>query len=212
MALQLSPRPNGIPDADAKLKQVKVLVCTETCIFTGYAYRGNHQRLLDILNQHTLANSTQLGKDFLPLTDVEVSLTKGEKKTTAETYIKKSSILFVGEMGEGQPATSLNKGRPFIYPMRPKTPLAAEIHLPLYVLRGQMYGESWQQILDVIDKADNFIALTNTEVFRILDHAASRFDFVAVNRDKIIYVGEPTNQTESLFPENLPKVELGNFS
>ena len=200
--LQLSSRPNGIPGNDAKLKQVKVLVCTETCIFTGYAYCGNNQRLLDILNQHTVANSTQLGKDFLPLTQVEVSLPKGEKKITPETYIKKSSILFVGEINEGQPAVSQNKDKPLVYPMRPKTPMAAEIHMPLYILRGHMYGESWQQILDVVDKADNFIALTNAEVFRILDHAASRFDFVAVNRDKIVYLGEPTNPTESPFPEN----------
>lgn len=202
MALQLSSRPNGIPDTGAKLKQVKVLVCTETCIFTGYAYCANHQRLLDILNQHTVSNSTQLGKDFLPLTQVEVSLPKGEKKITPETYIKKSSILFVGEINEGQPAVSQSKDKPLAYPMRSKTPLAAEIHMPLYILRGQMHGEAWQHILDVVDKADNFLALTNTEVFRILDHAASRFDFVAVNRDKIVYVGEPTNPTESPFPEN----------
>ena len=202
MSLQLSPRPSGIPDADARLKQVKVLVCTETCIFTGYAYCGNHQRLLDILNQSTLANSTQSGKDFLPLTQVEVSLPKGEKKITPETYVKKSSILFVGEINEGQTTISQIKDRPMFYPMRPKVPMAAEIHMPLYILRGQMYGESWHQILDIVDRADNFLALTNAEVFRILDHAASRFDFAAVNRDKIVYVGEPTNPTESLFPEN----------
>jgi hypothetical protein len=129
-----------------------------------------------------------LGKEFLPLTQVEVSLPNGENKITAETYIKKSSILFVGEK--------------IIFPMRPKTPLAAEIHLPLYVLRGQVYGEAWQQILDVVDRADKFIALTNVEVYRTLDHATSTLDFVAVNRDKIIYVGEPTNSTESALPVN----------
>jgi hypothetical protein len=114
LALQLSSRPNGISDNDAKLKQVKVLVCTETCTFTGYAYCGNHQRLLDTLNQSTVANSVQMGKEFIPLTQAEVSLPTGEKKITAETYIKKSSILFVGEISEGQPATSQVKERPII--------------------------------------------------------------------------------------------------
>ena len=212
MSLQLSPRPNGIPDTDAKLKQIKVLVCTETCIFTGYAYCGNHQRLLDTLNQSTLANSVSLGKEFLPLTQVEVSLPKGEKKRTPETYIKKSSILFVCEMGEDQSAISPNKDKPLIYPMRPKKPLAAEIHMPAYILRGHMYGEAWQQLLDIVDRADNFIAMSNTEIFRILDHAATTFNFVAVNRDKIIYIGELDALKESPFPVNEPAAGTANHS
>ncbi|MGD0353052.1 MAG: hypothetical protein ABSB38_06110 [Dehalococcoidia bacterium] len=214
MALQLTPRPNGILDLDndTKLKQVKVLVCTETCTFNGYAYCGNHQRLLDTLNQSAVANSVALGKEFLPLVQVEVSLPNGEKKITAETYIKKSSILFVGEKSEGKPAMSETKGRPIIYPMRPKTPMAAEIHMPLYILRGQMHAEAWQQILDIVDRADKFIALTNVEVYRTLDHATSTLDFVAVNRDKIIYVGEPSSSTEVPFPAKDPAVTLGNLS
>lgn len=202
MALQLSPRPNGIADIDAKLKQVKVLVCTETCTFSGYAYCGNHQRLLDTLNLSTVANSVQLGKDFLPLTQVEVALPNGEKKTTPETYIKKSSILFVGELSEGQPATSQIKDKVMAYPMRPKTPLAVEIHMPLYILRGQMYGEAWQQILDVVDRSDKFIAMTNVEAYRTSDHASSTLDFVAVNRDKIIYLGEPACSPKPPLPTN----------
>jgi len=202
LALQLSPRPNGIADIDAKLKQVKVLVCTETCTFSGYAYCGNHQRLLDTLNLSTVANSVQLGKDFLPLTQVEVALPNGEKKYTPETYIKKSSILFVGEINEGKPETPQIKDKLMAYPMRPKTPLAAEIHMPLYVLSGQMYGEAWQQILDVVDRSDKFIAMTNVEAYRTSDHAASTLDFVAVNRDKIIYVGEPACSPKPLLPTN----------
>jgi hypothetical protein len=202
LALQLSPRPNSISDIDAKLKQVKVLVCTETCTFSGYAYCGNHQRLLDTLNQSTVANSVQLGKDFLPLTQVEVALPNGDKSITAETYIRKSSILFVGELSEGKPAISQIKDKPMAYPMRPKTPMAAEIHMPLYILRGQMHGEAWQQILDVVDRSDKFIAMTNVEAYRTTDHATSIFDFTAVNRDKIIYVGEPAVPNESPTPTN----------
>jgi hypothetical protein len=212
LALQLSPQPNSIPDSDAKLKQVKVLVCTETCAFTGYAYCGNHQRLLDTLNQSAVANSMPLGKDFLPLTQVEVSLTNGKKKTTPEMYIRKSNILFVGEISEGPSATMQTKDRPIIYPMRPKTPLAAEIHMPLYILSGQMYGEAWQQILDVVDRADKFIALTNVEIHRTTDNAASTFDFVAVNRDRIIYVGEPADSTESQFPPPDSLAGVSNLS
>lgn len=212
LALQLSPRPNDAVEYDARLKQVKVLVCTETCTLNGYTYCGNHQRLLDALNQSAIANSMPMGKDFLPLVQVEVSLPNGEKKITADANVRKSSILFVGEKSEGQPAIPQIKDRPIIYPMRPKTPLAAEIHLPLYILRGQMYGEAWQQILDVVDRADKFLALTNVEVYRTLDNATSTFDFVAVNRDKIIYVCESSNSTEAPFSAKEPLVTLRNFS
>jgi len=212
LALQLSPRPNGILDNDARLKQVNVLVCTETCTFNGYTYCGNHQRLLDTLNQNAVANSMPIGKDFLPLVQVEVSLPNGEKKITADTYIRKASILFVGEKSEGQPAIPQIKDRPIIYPMRPKTPLAVEIHLPLYILRGQMYGEAWQQILDVVDRADKFLALTNVEVYRTLDNATSTFDFVAVNRDKIIYVSESSNSAEPPLSAKESTMALGNLS
>ena len=210
MALQLSPRPDDVLESNARLKQVKVFVCTETCTLNGYTYSMNHHRLLDTLNQSAIANSMPLGKDFLPLVQVEVALPNGEKKITVDASVRKSSILFVGEKTEDQPAISPAKDRPLVYPMRPKTPIGVEIHLPLYILRGQMYGEAWQQILDVVDRADKFIALTDVEVCRTTDKAASTFDFVAVNRDKIVYVCESASSTESPFNEIAPG--LSNLS
>jgi hypothetical protein len=197
LALQLSPRPNDMLESNAKLKQIKVLVCTETCTFSGYAYCGTNQRLLDILNQNVVVNSMPFGKEFLPLAQVEVCLPNGVKKTTREAIIRKSNILFVGEKDEAQTAASATKDRPLIYPMRAKTPLAAEIHLPSYILRGHIYGEAWQQMLDVVDRADKFIALTNVEVLRTPDNTPLTFDFIAVNCDKIVYIGEPDNSAES---------------
>lgn len=198
MALQLSPRPNDVLESNAKLKQVKVFVCTETCSLVGYTYCMNHQRLLDTLNQNVVANAIPLGKDFLPLAQVEVSSRNGEKKSSSEVNVRKSNILFVGEKSESQPATTETKDRQLAYRTRPKTPLAAEIHLPSYVLTGQIYGEAWQQILDVVDRADKFIALTDVGVMQTPDNITSTFDFVAVNRDKIVYIGEPDNSTASL--------------
>jgi hypothetical protein len=202
LALQLSPRSNDVLENNARLKQVKVVVCTETCSLVGYTYCMNHQRLLDMLNQNVVANAMPLGKDFLPLVQVEVFFPNGEKKIAPEVNIRKSNILFVGEKSESQPAVTEIKDRQLAYRTRPKTPLAAEIRLPSYVLRGQIYGEAWQQILDVVDRADKFIALTEVEVIRTRDNTSLTFDFIAVNRDKIIYIGEPSDSTES--PANQP--------
>jgi len=202
LALQLSPRPNEGLESNGKLKQVKVFVCTETCVLDGYTYCMSHHRLLDTLNQNVVANSVPVGKDFLPLMQVEVSFPSGENKTMLEANVRKSNILFVGENNEGQAAIPDNRDRQLAYRIRPKTALSAEIHLPFYNLKGQIYGESWQQILDVVDRADRFIALTNAEVVRKADRAVLTFDFVAVNRDKIIYIGEPTNSAEVSLPTN----------
>jgi Family of unknown function (DUF6812) len=200
LALQLSSQLNDALRGNARLKQVKVLVCTETCAFNGYAYCGISQRLLDTLNQNVSIDSMALGREFLLLADVEVAFPNGARKSTREAIIRKSSILFVGEKNESQPEISELKDRQLNHRLKPKTPLAAEIHLPLYALKGHIYGEVWQQMLDVVDKADKFIALTDVQVVHISDNAELTFNFVAVNRDKIIYIGEPTPSAEPLLP------------
>ncbi len=196
MALQLPPRLNDALEGNAKLKQVRVMVCTETCAFNGFAYRGENQRLLDTLNQNVMASSMALGREFLLLAEVEVSFQNGVKKSTREAIIRKSSILFVGEQEESQSAVSESNNRQLNYRLKPKTPLPAEIHLPLYILKGQIYGEAWQQMLDVVDKADKFIALTDVQIVHTTDNTELTFDFAAVNRDKIVYVGETASSTE----------------
>jgi hypothetical protein len=198
LALQLRPRLNDNLEGNARLKQVKVMVCTETCTFNGFAYCGENQRLLDTLNQNVMANSMALGREFLLLAEVEVSFPSGAKKCTREAIIRKSSILFVGEQDDDQPATSGSNNRQPNYRLKPKTPLPAEIHLPLYILKGNIYGEAWQQMLDVVDKADKFIALTDVQIVHATDNTELIFDFVAVNRDKIVYVGEPAISAEQI--------------
>ena len=198
MALQLPPLLNDNLEDSSRLKQVKVIVCTETCTFNGFAYRGENQRLLDTLNQNVLANSMALGREFLLLAEVEVSFPSGAKKCTREAIIRKSSILFVGEQDDSQSATSESNNRQPNYHLKAKTPLPAEIHLPLYILKGHIYREAWQQMLDVVDKADKFIALTDVQIVHTTENTELILDFVAVNRDKIVYVGEPAISAESI--------------
>jgi len=186
---------NAFPEDDSKLKQVNVFVYTETCILNGHTYCMSQQRLLDTLNQKVVANYMSVGKDFLPLNQVEVLFPDGDKQIRSEANVRKSNILFVGENREaGAPEAT---DRQLLYHSKLKTAIAAEIHLPSYVLTGQIYGKSWQQILDVVDRADKFIALTDVVVRRTSDKAALTFDFVAVNRNRIIYIGEPVGPDKS---------------
>ena len=194
MALQFSPGPIDILEGqgNAKLRQVKVLICTETRIISGYTYCMNHQRLLDALNQGLTVNSLPIGKDFVPLTKVEVFLPNQESEFMESVCVRKAGILFVGQKNEGQPKISEIQERQKIYPVRTKKTIEVEIHMQLYTLTGHMYAEKWQRILDVVDRADRFLPVTNVEICPTPNDAVSKFDFVAVNRDKIIYVLEQT--------------------
>jgi hypothetical protein len=186
-----------ILEGDVKLKQVKVVVFTETCTLTGHTYCMKHQRLLDVLNQDFMPNSLPIGKDFMPLTEVEVSFPSRKGKTMASIYVRKASILFVGEKSEHQPGMPETEDRAKNYPGKTKSPIEAEIHMPLYTLTGQMHAPAWQKMLDAVERADKFIPVTNVRIHPELDKSALAFDFVAVNRDKITYVGEYLKLTEA---------------
>ena len=193
----LPTQATGILEGDARLRQVEVAVFTETCTLTGHTYCMKFQRLLDSLNQDFMPNSLPIGKDFIPLTDVEMSFPSLKREFMTSIFVRKASILFVGEKSEPQPKMPETEGRPKIYPVRTKNPIGAEVHMPLYTLTGQMYAEVWQKLLDAVDRADRFIPLTNAEINPTLNNTALAFDFVAINRDKIIYIGEYLEKTKA---------------
>jgi hypothetical protein len=189
-AESLLTQATGILESDARLRQVKVAAFTDTCTLTGNTYCMKSQRLLDFLNQDFMPNLLPIGKDFMPLTEAEASFPNGKRESLASAYVSKASILFIGEKNGHQPKLSEIEDRPKVYPVRAKKFIRVEIHMSLYTLTGQTYAEVWQKLLDAVDRADRFIPLTNAKVYPAPNNAESTFDFVAVNRDKIIYVSE----------------------
>jgi hypothetical protein len=179
-----------ISENNSRLRQVEVAVFTETCTLTGHTYRTKFQRLLDLLNQDFMPNLMPIGKDFMPLTEVEMSFPGGKRESMPSTYISKASIFLVGEKIEHQSKIPETDDRAKIYPVREKKFIEAEILTSIYKLTGQMYVEVWQKLLDAIDRADKFIPLTNVKIHSTLENSELTFDFVAVNRDKIIYLRE----------------------
>jgi hypothetical protein len=73
---------------------------------------------------------------------------------------------------------------------------------------GQMYVEVWQKLLDALDRADKFIPLTNVRIYPEQENTVFTFDFVAVNRDKIIYLGEYSKRTEATSPAKEPATSV----
>jgi hypothetical protein len=180
----------SIFESDTRLRQVKVVAFTETCTITGNTYCMKFQRLLDSLNQDFMPNLLPIGKDFMPLTDVQVSFPNGKKESVSSTYVSKASILFVGEKNGHQTKMPETEDRQKAYPARARKFIGVEIQMLLYKLTGQTYAEVWQKLLDAVDRADRFIPLTNVKIYPAPPNNEPTFDFVAVNRDKIIYVSE----------------------
>ena len=62
--------------------------------------------------------------------------------------------------------------------------------MPPYILKGKMYAEVWQELLQALDRDERFLPLTSVTVWPELANGESRFDFVAVNKDQVVYLGE----------------------
>jgi hypothetical protein len=86
------------------------------------------------------------------------------------------------------------------YPYRSKQPVGvtiytaqiyqAQVHASPYVLKGQIYVETWGQVADTIESKDRFIPLTSVEVDPVLPGGGSQFDFVAINKERMISICE----------------------
>jgi len=136
----------------------------------------------------------------MPLTDAEVSFPNREREFMASAYVRKASILFVGEKSEHEPRTPEIEDKPKMYLAKTKNPIEVEIHMSTYTLTGQVYAQAWQKLLDAVERADKFLPLTDVKIYPALDNTESAFDFVAVNRDKIIYVCESSSWAKSPLP------------
>lgn len=187
------PSPSGQADinwqSDPKLKQLKVLVCTANRTFVGYTYHQPHQRLLDALRDGFAANSRRIGKNFLPLTEVEVYLGDGRKEYMTSTHINKGNILFIAERSGEQPGTREAK-KQINYLTMTKKPVGTTIHMALYTLTGEIHGGTWQQPADTFEGNERFLPFTNVEISPEPVTGESRFDFVAINKEQILYIGE----------------------
>lgn len=200
---EASRQNGGHSRSDDQVRPAGVAVCTPNLIAIGYIYRPHDQRLLDVLNKgldrSPVADSPQSrmvnAKDFVFLRDVKVSFPKGGQKHLASTHIRKANILFVAEISGGQPET----GAAELMKVTKKS-VGTEVHVPPYDLVGQMHAEIWEQLADHLEGHNRFLPLTNVSITPELLNIESRFDFVAVNKDQIVYVREFTD----LIPQSAP--------
>jgi hypothetical protein len=193
---QVTPeKPGGGWQGDPRLSKVPVVVCTISGTYSGLTYRLADQRLLDALNEGFSSKALRMGRDFVPLTDVQAYFPTGTRVQMASryrsTYIRKANIFFVGELSRRQSEIAVeSRGKQRAPRTRAKKTIAAEIHISPYILKGQMYAEVWQELLHALDRDEKFLPLTNVTIWPDLANGESCFDFVAVNKDQVVYLGE----------------------
>jgi hypothetical protein len=195
VAQVIPEKPAGGWQEDPRLNKVPVVVCTVSGTYSGLTYHLADQRLLDALNEGFASKALRMGRDFVPLTDVQAYFPTGTKVRLASrytsTYIRKANIFFVGERSRQQSEMAVeSREKRRVHRARTKKTIATEIHMPPYILKGKMYAEVWQELLQALDRDERFLPLTSVTVWPELANGESRFDFVAVNKDQVVYLGE----------------------
>jgi hypothetical protein len=173
---------------DTSLVKVPVVVCAAFGTFVGNTYHIEDQRLLDALNGGFVAKALRMGKDFMPLTEVEAYSPVGKRTTYPCIYIRKSNILFVAEKRD-EPRGAVD-GKRRAHLQRRKMQTRTEIHMPPHVVQGNVHIDVWEELLDTIDRDQRFMPLTDVRIHPALAGGASAFDFVAVNKDHVAYLSE----------------------
>jgi hypothetical protein len=172
---------------DPDLRQVDVVVCTTAGIFVGHTYRTSRLRLLDALNKGFAARGTRIGMDYMPMTEVEMYFPEGGQQAMASVHLRKANIVFVAEKGGGQPDADTSRVGKVIVA---KKPVEAKVCMAPYVLVGRLHSAAWAELITSLHQEETFIPLTKVQISPPLLTCESQFDFVAVNKDQVVYVGE----------------------
>jgi hypothetical protein len=173
--------------SDPDLRQVDVVVCTTAGTFVGHTYRTSRLRLLDSLNKGFAARGARIGLDYIPMTDVEMYLPEGGKQAMASVHIRKANVVFVAEKGGGQPDGDMSKVGKVIVA---KKPVEAKVCMAPYVLVGRLHSAAWAELVTSLHQEETFVPLTKVQISPGLPTGETQFDFVAVNKDQVVYVGE----------------------
>ena len=174
-------------------QHIEVTVFTVNTQFNGYIVCKPHQRLLDILNAKSNLNNI-LSHDFLEIRNVDI-FGRGSQNPDRHLdigYARRSNIIFVGER-KCLDSYRIEK----THPMREKKPIRTEIELPQVILKGAIYAETWQDLPGALHRNELFLPLTEVELDVKLADGINHFDFAAVNRDHIVFIGADLSRIES---------------
>jgi hypothetical protein len=122
------------------------------------------------------------------MTEVEMYLPEGGRQTMASVHIRKANVVFVAERTGGQPdaADAARVGKVVVA----KKPVSAKVWTSPYVLVGRLHSAAWAELVTSLSQEDRFIPLTRVRLSPPLPTGEDQFEFVAINKDQVVYVGE----------------------
>ncbi len=175
-------------------RQFDVLVCTGELVFSGKMRCDFSQRLIDALNEGIRTETRSHLRDFLTLSDVTVGDLKGGKTTVSHLHISKNNIIFVAQVRSATPDKPLTT-----YPFSQKLPVtvmayAAGAATIQFKINGCIYIDTWGHITDTLETEERFIPLTQAKIEPAMPGKRSRFDFIALNKERIVSIGEITGK------------------
>ena len=161
---------------------VPVSFYTRAKACNGFIYCPNALRLLDVLNTAASPPSESNGT-FLRFIDAP------DKKNSPESYasyINKTTVELValknGDLARG--CGSQGRMRP--YPYIEKTPVPVLLEMRNFILTGNIYCLTGQDLADVLNQDAMFLPLTDVIITSLRDGANLSCPFVAVRRDDVI--------------------------
>ena len=171
-------------------RQFDVLVCTGDLVFSGSVHCDFSQRLIDALNEGVRLETRSRIRDFLPLSDVTVTDFKGGTTAVPRLHIAKNNIIFVAQASSAAPGKPLTT-----YPFKEKLPVTIAAYATgaaarPYRINGCIYIDTWGQITDTLETEERFIPLTQAEIDPAMPGNRFQFDFVALNKERIVSIGE----------------------
>jgi len=169
-----------------------VEVFTVRQVYRGYAVHDISERLLDILNNGSIVNKSELTDDFLPLTEVEIFDLDGKKvDATANCLLNKNNTLVVAECrilnGELPPS------KPFRYTQfQRKKSVWVNILVQDLTIAGQVYVDQNNASITALEVDGIFLPVTKATISSKLSSPYPEYDFLAVNKNQVISIAETT--------------------
>ncbi|MDD5703807.1 MAG: hypothetical protein PHU23_17370 [Dehalococcoidales bacterium] len=188
-----------IKDND-QIKSISDLVgaprCTYVTAYTyenmykGYIVHSVEERFLDVLNHGSVEDKRESAGEFLFLNDVEVYTLDGKKKdATANCLLNKNSTLVIAE--SRITAGELPPSKPFSYlSFQRKKAAWVNIMMRNLCVTGQVYIGQDQESISLLDLDQMYIPVTRATMVFALWPDLPKFDFLAVNKDRIVSILE----------------------
>jgi hypothetical protein len=175
--------------SETKTKSTRVVLVTSDFAAEGTIRHQSSQCLLDILTNGISVSSARNVRQVVPLSDVSVLRPGSEAEHKASLRVKKTEVLFVAEISNGQVQMTA-KTKPAPKKSRKKEPVMAKVRISGHNLVGKMDESIRQAWTDASDSRDCFVSLAEVQIMPKLPNGRWQFRSAVVNRDRVDDVSE----------------------